>query len=242
MRPNAIAKNIRLLCAISAMVFGWFAFGDSASVALTRQQTLNFERDIRPLLHARCSECHGAQKQMAGLRFDRKDSAMKVIAPGKSRESELIRRVSSADKTDMMPPTGERLSPREMRRNELTKEKAAQIASYALPKITRHFNEHRFAPVAARYLKFKMLALADSFTIPPAGLWQVEFDEWLARLEPNERELVLLRFVEGLTYEELAAALGVPLGTVESRLFSVRKKLLRIVEAKPNERQRQLKS
>lgn len=70
--------------------------------------------------------------------------------------------------------------------------------------------------------------LADSFTVSPAGLLQAEFDEWLRWLEPNERELVLLRFVEGLTYEELAAALGVPLGTVESRLFSVRKKLLRI--------------
>jgi cytochrome c553 len=114
MRPNTIAQNIRLLCAISAMVCGWFAFDNSASVALTHQQSPNFERDIRPLLLARCSECHGAQKQMAGLRFDRKASAMKVIAPGKSRESELIRRVTSADKTDMMPPAGERLSPREI--------------------------------------------------------------------------------------------------------------------------------
>jgi RNA polymerase sigma-70 factor (ECF subfamily) len=62
----------------------------------------------------------------------------------------------------------------------------------------------------------------------PAGIIWSEFQEWLSWLEPNERELVLLRFVEGLTYEELGAALGVPLGTVESRLFSVRKKLLRI--------------
>jgi cytochrome c553 len=114
MRPNTIAQNIRLLCAISAMVCGWFAFDNSASVALTHQQSPNFERDIRPLLLARCSECHGATKQKAGLRLDQKAAAMKVIVPGKSGESELIRRITSADRTEMMPPTGERLSPREI--------------------------------------------------------------------------------------------------------------------------------
>lgn len=94
----------------------------------------------------------------------------------------------------------------------------------------------------ARIETVELEPLADSFTVPPAGLLQTEFDEWLARLEPNERELVLLRFVEGLTYEELAAALGVPLGTVESRLFSVRKKLLRIRQNQTDERQRLHKS
>ena len=83
----------------------------------------------------------------------------------------------------------------------------------------------------ARIETVELEPLADSFTVPSAGSLQAEFDDLLARLEPNERELVLLRFVEGLTYEELAAALGVPLGTVESRLFSVRKKLLRLKEA-----------
>jgi mono/diheme cytochrome c family protein len=77
-------------------------------------QAMDFERDIRPLLHARCSECHGATKQQAGLRFDSKASAMKVIVPGKSSESELFRRVTSRDKFERMPPTGERLTPREI--------------------------------------------------------------------------------------------------------------------------------
>ncbi|MFN0111308.1 MAG: RNA polymerase sigma factor [Blastocatellia bacterium] len=88
----------------------------------------------------------------------------------------------------------------------------------------------------ARIETVELEPLADSFTVPPAVLMQAEFDEWLARLEPNERELVRLRFVEGLTYEELAVALGVPLGTVESRLFSVRKKLLRIRQNQAGER------
>jgi mono/diheme cytochrome c family protein len=75
---------------------------------------VSFERDIRPLLLARCSECHVTAKQMAGLRFDQKSSAMKVITPGKSDASELIRRVTSNDRAEMMPPKGERLTPREI--------------------------------------------------------------------------------------------------------------------------------
>ncbi len=112
MRRGVNANNIRLLGVVAVVIFGWFVFSEATSVAL--MQSVDFERDIRPLLHARCSECHGATKQNAGLRFDQKAAAMKVIVPGKSGESELLRRVISTDKTEMMPPTGERLSPREI--------------------------------------------------------------------------------------------------------------------------------
>lgn len=40
----------------------------------------------------------------------------------------------------------------------------------------------------------------------------------LARLSPDQREIVLLREVEGLSYEELSATLGIDEGTVKSRL------------------------
>lgn len=116
-------NTIRLLCAFATLAFGWFAFGEPASTAFggySRQTQVDFERDIRPLLHARCIECHGADKQQSGLRLDHKAAALKggaggaVIVPGNSAASELIRRVSSNDKTEMMPPTGARLTPREI--------------------------------------------------------------------------------------------------------------------------------
>ncbi len=101
-------NSVKLLCLLVALALASFVIARAAPT------TIDFERDIRPLLHARCSGCHGATKQNAGLRFDNKASAMKVITPGKSSASELIRRVTSNDATEMMPPTGDRLTPREI--------------------------------------------------------------------------------------------------------------------------------
>jgi len=67
----------------------------------------------------------------------------------------------------------------------------------------------------------------------------LQLTEWLRALEPAERDLVLLRFVEGLSYEELAGALDLPLGTVKWRIFNARKKLVRIITAPGTERKRQ---
>lgn len=56
-------------------------------------------------------------------------------------------------------------------------------------------------------------------------------DRALAQLPGDQREAVLLRDVEGFEYREIAEQLGVPLGTVESRIFRGRarlKELLRI--------------
>lgn len=47
-------------------------------------------------------------------------------------------------------------------------------------------------------------------------------DAALARLPADQREIVLLREVEGLSYDELAATLGIDEGTVKSRLARAR--------------------
>lgn len=71
-------------------------------------------------------------------------------------------------------------------------------------------------------------ALADDYDVPadeagPEGRLQARqgmaaLDAALARLPPDQREIVLLREVEGLSYDELAATLGIDEGTVKSRL------------------------
>ena len=47
----------------------------------------------------------------------------------------------------------------------------------------------------------------------------------LLRLSEQERELITLRHLDGLSYNELAERLGVPPGTIMSRLYHARKKL-----------------
>lgn len=47
----------------------------------------------------------------------------------------------------------------------------------------------------------------------------------IAALAPRDRETLLLYAWQGMSYEEVSEALGVPIGTVRSRLNRVRKKL-----------------
>jgi RNA polymerase sigma-70 factor (ECF subfamily) len=52
-----------------------------------------------------------------------------------------------------------------------------------------------------------------------------KIDQVFASLSDEHRAVITLREVDGLDYEEIAAALGVPRGTVMSRLFYARKAL-----------------
>jgi len=44
-------------------------------------------------------------------------------------------------------------------------------------------------------------------------------------LSPQHRDVIILRELQGLSYDEMAEALGIPRGTVESRLFRARRHL-----------------
>src|SRR5438270_10315938 len=74
---------------------------------------VDYARDVEPLLARRCYLCHGGQQQMSGLRLDRKDAALKVIQPGNSAASRLIRMVAGVEKK-VMPPVGARLTAAEI--------------------------------------------------------------------------------------------------------------------------------
>ena len=80
MRPGFV---VFALCC--AMVAGAAAAQDAA------QPKVDFGRDVLPIFRQQCGDCHGAQKQRAGMRLDRRSSAMKAISrrivPGNSANS-----------------------------------------------------------------------------------------------------------------------------------------------------------
>lgn len=61
---------------------------------------------------------------------------------------------------------------------------------------------------------------ADDF-VPTPDAARVELAEALAHLADNQREVLLMRFVDGLTLDEIALALELPAGTIKSRLYRV---------------------
>lgn len=84
--------------------------------------TVDFSRDIRPILAEHCFHCHGpdAKDRKAGLQLDVRDPALKggkselpAIVPGKPDASEIIQRIISTDEEEVMPPPKEKkpLSP-----------------------------------------------------------------------------------------------------------------------------------
>lgn len=73
---------------------------------------VDFNRDVQPILSENCYHCHGqdAKKREADLRLDRKEGAYRTkdgvttVKPGDPDGSELIVRIFSTDKDDVMPP------------------------------------------------------------------------------------------------------------------------------------------
>ena len=61
----------------------------------------------------------------------------------------------------------------------------------------------------------------------------------IAALDAEHREVVLLREFEGLSYEEIAAALRIPINTVRLRLFRARMSLKELLDPQPQKLHRE---
>ncbi len=61
----------------------------------------------------------------------------------------------------------------------------------------------------------------------------------LSQLKPDQRALVLLADVEQVSYQDIATSLGIPIGTVRSRLHRAHKKLRSIMQNAQARRQRE---
>jgi len=93
---------------------------ESVTLPAAVDRRVEFDRDVRPILHKHCTKCHGAEKQISGFRLDRRADAIRggdagaAIEVGKSAESLLVLYAAGVDPDVVMPPEGERLSAEEV--------------------------------------------------------------------------------------------------------------------------------
>jgi len=89
--------------------------------------------------------------------------------------------------------------------------------------------------LAAERRKAGREAAREANAAEPAQAAQSETAAWVRdaveRLEATEREILMLREYEELSYEEIAEVLAIPVNTVRSRLFRARMALRELLEA-----------
>lgn len=97
MMRNAVIGAAIFLSIVPATT--WAAPGDGE---------IEYNRDIRPILTENCFACHGpdSASRKAELRLDQRDAAVKAgaLTPGDLNGSELIQRILSDDRDEVMPP------------------------------------------------------------------------------------------------------------------------------------------
>ncbi len=128
-------QGLTRIAALLALLTLGSAPGDAEDQA---KDKVDFNRDIRPILANNCILCHGpdAKARKGDLRLDTREGAVALhegkaaIVPGKPDQSELLRRVQTTDRDDLMPPakSGKKLTKDQI---ELLRRWIAQDAPYA---------------------------------------------------------------------------------------------------------------
>src|SRR5215469_4312005 len=91
----------------------WLAMSLAAvsfSVSAQSPGKVDFEKEVVPILRENCFDCHGPSKQKAGMRLDRRSSALKAfsrrIVAGNSANSMVYHRLIGSEFGPQMPPKG----------------------------------------------------------------------------------------------------------------------------------------
>ena len=111
-----VVRGVLIVVMMSAVVTA-----GEGTLPVATERAVDFQKDVQPILFARCLKCHGPEKQESGLRVDRKASLLRggdfgepSVLVGKSAVSFLIQVVAGLHDDLIMPPTGERLTPNEI--------------------------------------------------------------------------------------------------------------------------------
>src|SRR5262245_36790313 len=113
MRSVKTTASMKGMFCISAVVLG-------AHLGVGAVESVDYAREIKPLLKARCYACHGALKQKSDLRLDTGDAIRRggkhgpVVLTNDVANSPLLLRVASTNSDERMPAEGEPLKPEQI--------------------------------------------------------------------------------------------------------------------------------
>jgi hypothetical protein len=104
----------------------WLCLAAVLAVPLTGraadQPAVDYQRDVLPVLRESCYKCHDGRKRESGFRIDVRSAALRggesgkpAIVPGHSAKSELVRRITTAEGNEAMPPGKLKLTPAQVR-------------------------------------------------------------------------------------------------------------------------------
>lgn len=122
---------------LTAFVF--LSCGTFSNRLVAAPPKVDFNRDIRSILSDHCYACHGPDEKArkGGLRLDIKGAAFApaksgevAIVPGDLAKSELIRRITTSDEDDLMPPAKKGGKPLSAKQIDLLKQWVAEGADW----------------------------------------------------------------------------------------------------------------
>src|SRR6478609_5738673 len=95
--------------------------GAISIVLINRQNTIDFNTEVKPIINKKCITCHGGVKREGGFSLlfrkdalEKTESGKGAIVPGDAAHSEMIRRIISNDPEERMPHKGQPLSEAEI--------------------------------------------------------------------------------------------------------------------------------
>ncbi|MFM8223145.1 MAG: c-type cytochrome domain-containing protein, partial [Planctomycetaceae bacterium] len=106
--PSVSLGRVACLAVLALVSLAAFAAG---------AEPVDFRKQVQPILAEHCTLCHGADvnERRGGLRLDLKETAFEggdsgepAIVAGQPTASELIRRITSTDPGEVMPPPSQK--------------------------------------------------------------------------------------------------------------------------------------
>jgi hypothetical protein len=183
--------------------------------------TIDFNRDVRPILSDTCFKCHGPGETKGDLRLDDREDALDagVLSPGDVARSEIVKRLKSHDPEELMPPpeANKTLTPKQIQTLETWIAEGAEYDDHwslvppkrdAGVKSLDHFIDKRIKeaglesqPEADRRTQIRRVTL-DLTGLPPTP---EEVEDFIADKSPDAYEKLVDRLLASDAYGERMA-------------------------------------